>query len=188
MAENLQTLPRTKRRQWPYLLVLYASFVWISLYPVTLSLPSTFLLDYGNIFNIASANFSYVIISFLVYGLMYLIGFELIFWLYRFILSFKIYSFLVPADNLKTDSRVYFVLRNLIYGLFVNLCFIYPYLYSYIGFVNIVVTLLMVIFYVKHLYKTYSEPIVSHFVFRYFCYPIFIYEGLSILVSVMGVI
>ena len=187
MANKNNGLQMTKQKQWPYLLILYASFVWVVLYPTANTLTGTFIFDYGNIFDISSGNFSYILFSFLLNGLLYFVEFELIFWIYRFILSFKIYSFIVPADKLKTDSRLYFIVRNFFYGLYVNLCFFHPYLYNYVGLMDIVITLVVVIFYVRHLCKTYSEPIVSHFVFKYFCYPIFIFEGLSILFSVMGV-
>ena len=188
MDNNNIELPRTKQRQWPYLLILYVSFVWIVLYPTAITWTDSFVFSYGNMFDISSENFNFIIFSFLLNGLMEFIGFELIFWIYRLILSFKIYSFIVPADRLKVESRLYFIMRNVFYGLFVNLCFFHPYLYNYVGFADIVITLVMVIFFVRHLCKTYSEPIVSHFVFKYFCYPIFIFEGLSIFVSIMGVL
>ena len=185
MAKINSELQMTKQKQWPYLLILYASFVWVVLYPTAITLGGTHLFDYGNIFDISSGNFSFVILSFLLNGFMYFIEFELVFWIYRCILSFKIYSFIVPADKLKVDSRVYFIMRNVIYGVFVNWCFFHPYLYNYVGLIELVVTLVMVIFYVRHLYRTYSEPIVSNFVFKYFCYPIFIFEGLNILTMII---
>lgn len=188
MSENLNYMQKTKQKQWPYILLLYVSFVWVALYPAISSIAGSFIFDYGNLFDLNSPNFSYIVFTILLNGFYYFIGFELIFWLYRVILSFKIYSFIVPADRLKVESRVYFIIRNIIYGLYVNLCFFHPYLGSYMNLVDIVVTLITVLFFVRRLYRTYSEPIVSHFVFRYFCYPIFIYEALAILFNVIGVV
>ena len=186
MTNSLVTPPKTK--QWPYLLLLYVSFIWIVLYPTFITVVGSDIFGYGNVLNLNSSLFSYVLLSILFNGLIYFVEFELIFWIYRLILSFKIYYFIVPTDRLKIESRKYFIIRNIIYGLFVNLCFFYPFFFNYIEFINVIVTMTMVFFFIKHINKTYSEPIVSHFVFRYFCYPIFIFVGLSILVSVMGVV
>ena len=34
-----------------------------------------------------------------------------------YFLTFKIYTFIVPTENLKVESRVFFIYRNLVFGL-----------------------------------------------------------------------
>jgi len=185
---NLQTISRTKPKNWIYILLLYISFIWTSIYPVMNALVNNYTFGYGNLFDLANPNFTSIIFILLIEALFSLAIFEIIFAIYRWILQFKIYSFIVPTDKLKNESRLYFIYRNIILGIFINLCFFHPYLYIFVPFADIVITMAMVILYTVHLNKTYSEPIVSHFVFKNFCYPIFVFEAIMILIQVVGVI
>lgn len=177
-----------KNSSWVYKLFLFLSFVWVSAYPAITSVSSDFYFNYGNIFMTGSSNFSYVLSMVIVEALVSWIFFEIVFYLYRLILSFRVYSFVVPMDKLKNDSRLFFIYRNIFYGLFLNLSFMFPYLYIYAEFVNLIVLLVATIFYACYLNKNYAEPIIGHFVFKNFCYPLFFYEALSLLVSVMEVL
>lgn len=189
MAETYYFEPKKKELSgWVYMLFLFLSFVWIVIYPVTNSLSYNFTLNFGNLFDASNPNASYIIFLVIFEALIGLIAFELVFYLYRFILSFKVYSFLVPPNRLKIESRVFFIYRNLIYGIFINLCFLYPFLYSYAGFIDILVSFVVLLVYAKHITARYSEPIVGHFVFKCFCYPFFVYEAIVLLLRVLGVV
>lgn len=181
-------VPEKKQRTWVYKLLLFISFVWISLYPTVTALSTDFFFNYGNILNTSSTNFSYALSMVLVEALLSWAFFEVVFYLYRLVLSFRVYSFVVPMDKLKTESRIFFIYRNIFYGLFLNLCFMFPYLFVYVDFINLVVTLIVTMFYAAYLNKTYAEPIIGHFVFKNFCYPLFFYEALMVLSSVMEVL
>ena len=63
-----------------------------------------------------------------------------------------------------------------------------PYLESFATLVNVLITLIILVIYAKNLNKTYSDPIIGHFVFKTFCYPMFVYEGLFILYSIWVVL
>ena len=177
-----------KHSTWIYKFLLFLSLIWISIYPSISAVSSDFYFNYGNIISASSANFSYVIAMILTEALMSWIFFEIIFYLYRLVLSFRVYSFVVPMDKLKTESRTFFIYRNIFYGLFLNLCFLFPYLFAYAEFINVVVTLAFTILYSNYLNKTYGEPVIGHFVFKNFCYPLFFYEALMLLSSVMEVL
>ena len=187
MVENsLFYVKNEKKNTWIYKFLLFLSFVWISIYPVINDCVYSFKLAYGNLFD--SSNLMTVVSSVLFEALMAWAGFEIMFWLYRYILTFKIYSYIVPMDSLKAETRTYFIYRNVFYGLFYNLCFLMPYLESFAVLMNVMITLIVLIIYSKHLNSTYSDPIIGHFVFKNFCYPIFIYEGIYILYSIMVVL
>ncbi len=185
MANNTTLAqPNQVQNAWVYKLLLYISFVWISIYPATSIMASNFYFGFGNLLD---EGLSSLVIAALTQGLLYWAGFEIIFFIYRWFLKFKIYSFIVPENKLKVESRMFFIYRNVFYGIFVNLCFLFPYLMAYAPLVDLVITLIALIAYASHLNKTYAEPIIGHFVFKCFCYPIFLYEALIVFELVLGV-
>ena len=187
MAENsLIYSNRIRKNTWVYKFLLFLSFAWISVYPVINASVLSFQVGYGNLFDPGVP--STIFTSVLVEALFAWASFEIMFWLYRYILTFKIYTYIVPMDSLKAETRMFFMYRNIFYGLFLNLCFLMPYLESFSVFVNVLVTLIVLVFYSRHLNRTYSDPIIGHFVFKTFCFPVFVYEGLCILYSMMVVL
>ncbi len=190
MTDNYLTTFGTKKKylsKWVYFLLLFISFVWISIYPAVNSVVSTFHFGYGNLFDTSSA-LGVIVLLVLSDALFYFIAFEVIFYFYRYVLAFKIYSFIVPLEDLKAKSHTYFIYRNIIYGVFVNICFIFPYLYAFMECINLIITLVVLIVFAKNLVKTYSEPVISHFVFKNFCYPVFVYEALVVVIAILEVI
>lgn len=168
--------------------LLYLSFIWISIYPVASTLVGNYYFSYGNIFDGSSMIFSSGLLYLIINALVSWIGFELIFIFYRFVLAFKIYSFVVPQEMLKNDMRTFYIYRNLIYGLFVNLCFFFPYLNSILVLVDVIVTMMAFILFSCHIKKKYSEPIVGHFVFKCFMYPVAFFEAVNVLIAFLEVI
>ena len=177
---------KPRQNSWIYKALLLLSFVWLEFYPSTLSFIYSFEEGYGNMFS--SGNIPAVISSVLVSALISWAGFEILFWIYRFVLSYKIYSFIVPMDSLKAETRLYFLFRNVVLGLVCNLCFLFPYLYIYEPFFDLLITMIVLVFYAKHLNSVYAESIVGHFVFKNFCYPIFIYELIEIICGIWVVL
>lgn len=189
MAENYLFGERKKAKNSGLIkLLLVVSFVWISLYTATSSLVTEAYWNFGNMLDSTSENFGSVVLFIIAEALVYWLAFELVFYLYRFVLQFKIYSFIVPTDNLKNESRLYYVYRNVFYGLFMNLCFLFPFLHIYAPLMSLITTFVMLILYANHLNKTYAEPIIGHFVFKNFCYPLFIYQAFILLIDVIGVL
>ncbi len=177
---------KSRRNSWIYLLGLFLSCVWLEFYPSTLSFMYSFEYGFGNMFS--NVNLMTVIENVIFEALISWAAFEIVFWFYRWILSFKIYSFIVPMDSFKAESRLYFIIRNVILGLIYNLCFIMPYLYSFSVFFDLLITMIVMIFYAKHLNAVYAESIVGHFVFKNFCYPIIFYEAVEVLCCLLVVL
>lgn len=188
MADNYYLKREKPVNQWLYIFILFLSFVLVSIYPVTNSLVYTFELGYGNMLDSSNPNFTYVLSSIFIDALYSIVIFEIVFYIYRFVLAFKIYSFVVPNDMLKVESRMFYFYKNIIYGFVLLLCFAFPYLYMYAEFFNLVITFTMLILYAKRLNKKYSEPVIGHFVFKNFCFPIFVYEAIVLIIRVMGVL
>ncbi len=192
MADNYTLNFDNKKKKhyngWIYVVLLYISFIWISLYPATNSLASSFIHGYGDLLNISNPNFAMVCLLILTDATLYWIMFEVLFYFYRYVLTYKIYTFVVPLNNFKIESRIFFIYRNIFYGVFVNLCFLFPYLYELASLVNLIITMITLIAFSRSLVKNYSEPIIAHFVFKNFCYPVFVYEALSIIIAMVEVL
>ena len=170
IQENIMYDKRLRKNSWIYKFLLILSFIWLEMYA------SSFFLIFGTGSVFSSVNFSSTLTIVLTYGILSWVAFEILFWIYRQILSTKIYSFLVPIESLKAETRLYFTIRNVILGLVCNLCFLFPYLYSFVPFFDLLITLVVIIAFAKNLTNVYSDAIVGHFVFKNFCYPIFVYE------------
>lgn len=187
MDNYIYNTHQKSHKKWVYMLLLYVSFIWLSLYTVTMDATDSFRVGYGNLLDVDSVGFLDAVVLVIFEALFLFLEFEVVFYLYKFVISFKIYTFIVPPDELKYKAHIYFIYRNIIYGVFLNLCFLFPFLKIYSLFMDIVITLLMLIVYSKNLAREYAEPIVSHFVFKNFCFPVFVYEVLNILIMIMGV-
>ena len=189
MTENyLFEKNKTSNNGWIVKLLLFVSFIWASLYTSTTALASELYWSFGNLLDTASENFSSIVFIILIEAFVYWFAFEFIFYLYRYVLQFKIYTFIVPAERLKTESRTFFIYRNVFYGLFLNLCFLFPYLHIFAPLVSLISTFVMLMLYSIHLNKTYAEPIIGHFVFKNFCFPVFLYQAIVIIIDVLGVL
>lgn len=178
---------KKKTASWVYKLILFISFVWLSLYSAISTSFNSFFFSFGNAFDLGSTTFSTIAVSILIESLLSWAIFEILLWIYRTILSFKIYSFIVPADDLKKECRMFFAIRNVLLGIFVNLSFFFPYLYELLNFVDLILIVGLLIVFAVNIQRKYSEPIISHFVFKCFCLPVFVYECLILLFAVMGV-
>ena len=126
------------KRLLPILLLL--SFVWLNLYTGIsgISLISVSSLD-------VSETWVYVALSLLFSGGISYLVFELLFFVYRFLLGFSIYSFMIPKQVFQNRFRLWFILRNVLLGVLYNLCFFFPYIAIYISVFDMILTMLVVI-------------------------------------------
>ncbi len=179
---------KTPLNGWLYIFVLFLSFVWCSCYTVETSLSGYIFTSPGKLFQFSSMNFYYEIALILAISVIYVTIFELAFYVYRFMISFKVYSFIIPLERLKADARMVYAFRNLLYGIFMNLCFLFPFLESYAMFASLLFTMIMMIDYAITINKVYAEPLIAHFVFKTFMYPVFLFEILTMLFNVGGIL
>lgn len=191
MTENyLFGNPERKKSSngWLVIVLLILSFVWTSFFTTASSLTNLLYWNFGDLLDFNSVNFGSVLTMVFAEAISYWIVFEIVFYLYRYVLQFKIYSFIIPKERLKIESRTYFIYRNVFYGLFLNLCFLFPYLYIFAPVVSLIATFATLILYSVHLNKTYAEPIIGHFVFKNFCFPIFVYQAIVLFIDIIEVL
>ncbi|MBQ8451162.1 MAG: hypothetical protein IJ538_00050 [Clostridia bacterium] len=170
-----------------YILLLFVSFLWLNLYP-TINQLGDFFIGYGNLFDFSNPNMTFIVSRVVIGAVVDTAIFELLFFVYQLILTRKVYFFVVPHDKFKVESRVFMFYRNMFLGILYNLCFLYAFLYTYALLFEILITLLVVILYAKHLAKHYSDPIIGHFVYKSFVYPLFIYEVITFILQLWMVV
>ena len=184
MDYNLNSLTKKSNKTNPVFLMvlLFLSFAWVNLYT---SLNFSGQIEFGgNIFELGTSVSNIAFSTLLVNTALGWISFELFCYFYRFILSFKIYSFVVPHDVISSECRKFFIYRNLVYGLFTNCCFIFPYMFIFNSLASLVITMSVMICFALSLTKRYAEKIIGHFVFKCFCFPIMLYEGIVIIFDI----
>lgn len=169
-----------------YTFLLYLSYVWVSLFSTSGILVTDFTMNFGRLFSFMSENLFYEVFYVLMYAGINTVLFLIILWFYRMFLATKVYTFVVPVERLKAECIIYFIIRNIFYGIFLNLCFLYPYIYNLDNLVNVTLTLIMTIVFAYKVQKEYSESIISHFVFKNFCYPVFWYQILIYILNLLG--
>jgi len=170
------SMSHNKSSEGGYVFLLYLSFVWLSFFTSTNSIVWNLTLGYGQLFDFNSGNLFYEVFNILVYAAIELAALEVLFWIYRHILSYRVYTFVVPTDKIRKEFRAYYIIRNIVFGVLVNLCYLYPILYNLYDLFKIVTTLFIIVLFAYNIQKKYSEPIIAHFVFRNFYKPLFIYE------------
>ncbi len=183
-------VPKTVKKSYTglYKLILFLSFVWTSFYLVANDYIDNFLYGVGNLFDASGRNFATIFISAIFMALIEWMIFELCLWVYRTFLAFKIYSFVVSPTEQKDEARLFFAIKNFLLGIVINLSFFFPYLYNIVEIFNFIFLMLMLLAFAYHIQKKYSQPIIAHFVFKCFIYPVFVYECLVLIIDVLGVI
>jgi len=179
---------KKKNSNYLTIFLLILSFVWITAYPVLSSFVYDYYFSYGNFLNLSSDMFANAAIFIVISSLVSWIGFELILIVYRFVLSFRIYSFVAPQHKVKNDMRTFFIYRNVVFGLFLNICFVFPYLHIFAPIIDLIATLTTFICFANYIKKTYSEPLIGHFVFKCFITPVVLYEILIVALNLMEVL
>lgn len=163
--------------------LVFLSFVWLNFYTTTADL---------NVLNINFTIFdtieSYVFFSVLFAGLLDYVLFEFIFFIYKFILGFSIYSFLIPRQVLNNRFRLWFMIRNIVLGVVYNLRFFFPYITVYLVVVEVILNMSILICLYYDIKKDYIEPLVGQFVFKTLSIPFILYEVYIVITMMVGVL
>lgn len=162
----------------PFLVLV--SFSWLHLYG-SLTLVNKWDLINGNSVILVS-------ISLLLTGLIYYFLFEILFFAYRFMIGFSIYSFMIPKQVLKDKFRFWYFLRNIVLGFIYNLRFFFPYLTIYLCLFELLFNMLFLLGMFFDLKRNYVEALVAQFVFRTMSVPVFIYTTVRIIMMISEVL
>ena len=176
---------KAKAGVWARILPVFVliSFIWLHLYSTTADL---------NVLNIHSTGFDsievYALISILMAGILDYIIFEIVFFAYKFVLGFSIYSFIIPRDILNFRFRFWYIIRNLILGLIFNLRFFYPYINTYLCVFELLLNMALLICFYFDIKRDYVEPLVGQFVFKTLAIPFIVYEIFTVVSMMVGVL
>lgn len=158
--------------------LLFFSFVWLELYSSVAKMATIGIVGQS----------SSLVISILFYGLFAYAIFEFLFLVYRFCLSFSLYSFLLPRQGFKDKFRKWFLIRNIILGFIFNLRFYFPYISAYLCIIELIFNMLLIIVLYYDVAKKHVEPLIGQFVFKILCIPMVLYEIYQVLSMMAGVL
>ena len=159
-------------------LLVFLSFIWLNLYTSVASVTEIALLQ-GD---------SYLVFGIILRGVLDYLVFEFLFYIYRFLIGFSIYSFMIPKNVMKDKFRLWYLIRNLILGFLFNLRFFFPYISYYLSIFELSFNFLFIFGLYFHLEKSYVEPLVGQFVFKTLAFPVIIYEICKVVALMVGVL
>ena len=163
--------------------LLFLSFVWLNLY-TELAQAVAISVNYST----GSYSLTYVILELLFLSAISYLVFELVFFVYKFLIRFSIYTFMIPRQVLQNRFRLWMIVRNVLLGIIFNLRFFYPYIAIYLSIFDVLFTMLFAVCVYFNLAKKYVDPLVGHFLFRALSVWIAIYEGIEVLFLVLRVL
>ncbi len=159
-------------------LLVFLSFIWLNLYTSVASVTEIALLQ-GD---------TYLVFGIILKGVLDYFVFEILFYIYRFLIGFSIYSFMIPKNVMKDKFRLWYLIRNVILGFLFNLRFFFPYLTVYLCIFELSFNFLFIFGLYFHLEKSYVEPLVGQFVFKTLAFPVIIYEIYRVVLLMVGVL
>lgn len=163
--------------------LLFLSFIWLNFYS-TMTNVNTINFNVGHFGNLPV----YLLIDVLMVAVIDYLVFELLFFVYRFILGFSIYSFMIPKPVLKDKFRFWYFVRNLVLGFVYNVRFFFPVFTTYLCVFELIMNFIFIICFYFDLSVEYVEPLVGQFVFKTLAVPVVLYEVYSVIVLLVGVL
>lgn len=177
ITQNMLKLGKksTFEKLLPFLLI--ASYMWLFYYYEIRDLSV-------NLFNSQVAYFMSLFLGLLFIGVCEYALILIVLWIYKSILSIKPYFYLVNIRTFDCHIKFWIVISNLINGAFCLLLFTYPYLEVFGEVLNIIMGFLTIICAYFSLQK-YIEPMFRHMYFKLMVYPWFVYQLISIILSML---
>ena len=109
---------------------------------------------------------------------------KVVLWLYRTILSFRPYFYLVNTQTFNEHFKFWYAIKNIIYGLISCILFAAPYLHVYLPIVGLILQFLVILLTYVTL-KKHVDIMFRHMYFKLLMYPLFIFEALSIILTII---
>ena len=108
----------------------------------------------------------------------------LVLWVYRSILSFIPYFYLTKTQTFNETFKFWYVIKNVIYGLFTLLLFKFPFLERYFVVLDLLLSFGVVLLTYFSLQK-YIDIMFRHMYFKLLLYPWFIYQAIDIVLAII---
>lgn len=131
-----------------------------------------------------SESFTFVI-NVILYGGISLILCEILLWVYRSVLGFSLYTFIIPAQAVIDGTKWAIVVRNIVMGALNLLSVFVIVLRPLLEIIDTIVIFSVFAVFALKSQKKYVEPIVQPFVFKGLMMPIVIYTFLIAAIRVV---
>lgn len=159
-------------------IMLIASFIFANFYYVAQDIsPDILAIDSG----------SYTLYLVLELGFYALLDYAillLVLWLYRSVLSYRPYFYLVKVQVFNDTFKFWYFVRNVLFGTFACILFIAPYFAVYLPLLELILSFLVVLLTYFSL-KKYVDIMFRHMYFKLLLYPWFILMAIE---TVLGII
>lgn len=173
--ENKRIMLSVLHKILPFVFVL--SFMWLDLFSELLVFNATTI----------STDITLTFITeLLISGALSALFCAVIFWCYKLVLGFSLYTLLIPAFAIKDGLKWHFIIRNIIMGAFYLLCIYFPYIYNYLAVLDAIIIFMVFMMFSKRCVKLYVDKVVAPFAFKALMTPLIIYEFAILLINYAG--
>ena len=173
--ENQRILQSVLHKILPFVFVL--SFMWLDLFSQLLAFNAT---------TIETDRVVTFITELFIFGALSAIVCAVIFWCYKLVLGFSLYTLLIPAYAIKDGLKWHFIIRNIIMGGLYMLCIYFPFIYIYLAAIDAIIIFVVFMLFARRCARLYSDRLVMPYVFRALMTPLIIYEFALLLINYVG--
>lgn len=159
-------------------LMLIVSFIFANFYTATQSMVPEIVATYSTAYNWF---FAIYLIFLGVFDYLILL---LVLWLYRTILAYKPYFYLVKTQTFNEHFKFWYFVKNVVYGAISCVLFACPYLQMYFPIINLVLTFCVILLTYASLNK-HIDIMFKHMYFKLLMYPWFIFEAINIVLTII---
>ena len=157
--------------------VFVLSFMWLELFSSLLAF---------NAVSIKTDVYTTFIIELLISGAFSAVLCAALFWIYRLLLHFSLYSLLIPDFAIKDSLKWHFIVRNIVMGALYFLCIYCPYIYNFLPAIDALIIFIVFFLHATRLCRLYVDKIVVPYAFRALLRPLIIYEFAILVINYMG--
>lgn len=173
--ENKRILGSVLHKILPFVFVL--SFMWLDLFSELLVFNAT----------VASTDAIVTFITeLLISGAISALFCAVIFWCYKLVLNFSLYTLLIPSYAVKDGLKWHFIIRNIIMGGLYFLCIYFPFIYNYLAVADTIIIFAVFMMFSKRCAGLYADRVVSPYVFKALMMPLVVYEFAILLINYAG--
>ncbi len=159
-------------------IMLIVSFIFANFYTATQSVALEFLASYGSMYSL------FFIIYLVFLALFDYLIFTLVLWLYRSVMAFRPYFYLVKTQTFNEHFKFWYFVRNVLYGALSCILFACPYLHMYFPIISLLLTFLVIVLTYVSLNK-HIDIMFKHMYFKLLMYPWFIFEAVTIIINII---
>ena len=185
--KEIETRERNRKlRKW-FPVLLLVSFIWLGFFE-NYSTMQVELVEYVK-YNLLDFDMSTMsTISVIFSGIIDWLWFEVIFYVFKMLLNFSIYSYTVPKSLMENRARFFMIMRNIFLGLFYNMLFFFPYLVNFTLIVRLVVDFSLFAFFFKSATRETVSIMIAPYVLRTYFNTFTFIELIHVIICVVGVL